>query len=241
MKVASLLTLGLLAVASASTFEEEMTRKLFMVNTASTEGATEVSETFAEQGYTSDHVATCDYQLYGTPPNRAAGDRAMRKLSKIFKKRFNKVVRKMDKGKYQDAPAIEGVKDDDYNPSIKMTHVEVYSQQALVFGDEDAAARRLSEDPSGERNLIYTRGPYSYGNFISRFICQSCGSDDRDGGRRRLLQSKLAQADFARLVLKDLKQSNQQFLSKAAKTSNCFEVRCDGGEWIGTEGCNESA
>lgn len=240
MKVASILSLSLLALASASSVEEEISRELFMVNTALTEGATEVSGTYAEEGYTSDHLAICDYRLYGTPPNRAAGDRAMRKMSKIFKKRFNRVVRKMDKGKYADADAVAGAKGKDHKPTLVMTHVEVFSQQTKVFGEEDAAARRLSEDPS-ERNLFYSRGPYSYGSNIGRYICTSCGGDDRDGGRRRLLQSRLAQADFARLVLKDLKNSKQPYLSNAAAKSDCFEVRCDGGNWIGTEGCNESA
>jgi hypothetical protein len=92
-----------------------------------------------------------------------------------------------------------------------------------------------------ERNLIYTRGPYSYGHSITRFICRSCTGDNRDGRDRRLLSNKLAQADFARLVLKDLKNSKQPFLANAADKSGCFEVRCDGGDWIGTEGCNEPA
>jgi len=219
-----------------------------------------VSAEYAAKGYTLEYQETCEYRLYGISAHHAAGDRAMRKFSRIFKKNFNKVIRKLDKGEYDNDTGARSLQVENDEPSILVTHIEVAFQQPRSGSDgmadgavgrmADTATRKLSslsESSSGggaaidqERNLQWT-GPYGYAKVIRNMTCRMCNGGDQFDDRRRGRQLKkdtLAQADFTEMVFKDLKQSGMAyFTSPEVMEANCFEISCNGGLWTGTEGC----
>jgi len=254
-----LLTLvALSACSSVSAEEGTVARDLFMVDTTRSEGIP-ASDKYIKRGFDTVHNSTCSYRLYGTSFHHAAGDRAMRKFSKVFKKRFNRVVKKMEKGIYDPTATRSLLVEEEEQVAeqdLRMVQTEILFQQTRTVmdgmvsgtvGGIDGAAvkavgdskntRKLEASSSGgvQRELLtYTN--YNYGLMFNNWICYHCYNDNID--KRRLVQSALVQADFARMVLKDLANSNIDYFTEAVEKANCFQVSCDDGPWVGTEGCN---
>lgn len=245
MKVFSAILLSLFTIASCSVMDDEASRELFLVDT-SQEGEA-ISTSYQEQGYTKSLSMECEFRLKGTPASRLAGDRSMYKLSKIVKKRFNTVIRRIAKGKY----GAEG-RSLAQSGDFFMLGAEVELLQALLSAEDvvkekgnaivengeeeddglDFATRKLSSE---ERELIVYSPAYLYGRLIKNMVCRSCYGDT--GDQRRLTNAVLAQADYVELILKDLKNSDIPLFVDAVDTANCFELKCNDSGWIGTEGC----
>lgn len=251
-------------VAGVNYQDEGVARELFLLDT--NRPGVPTSPEYLQQGYTSDHNSTCDYRLYGTAPNRAAGDAAMQKLSSIFKTQFNNAIQKIAEGAYDadsNNPNTRSLVTENQK-KIKIVQTEIIIQQArfitdglgagtigTIAGDVAGTTRKLSSsadvsadssadssaDAAGGVERKLYWGAYSYGLILGYWICKSCGTDNRDG-RRLLGQNRLAQADFATAVLEDLANSEFAFFTEAVENANCFLVSCDAGEWVGTEGCS---
>ena len=192
-------------------------RELFLVDPTASVG-TNVSSTYAEMGYDSDHNSTCIYRIYGTPDNVAAGDRDMLMVATYFKRRFNKLARQQ-------------------NPEtpILMTRTEILSQK---LGDT-VERRQLSEQDGREllseeeRKLLFVR--YSFGFLITNFVCSACSADNADA--RRFLQTTLSESNFVEQLKNDLNKSRSKFMTTALETTSCLRLQCDGGEVSESAAC----
>lgn len=184
-------------------------RELFMVDPNASKSEP-VSATYAALGYDQDHNSTCVYSIYGTPENTAAGDRDMLRIASYFKRRFNKVARKL-------------------NPTspLLMTRSEITTQKLGDVIDR----RQLSEQE--DRNLVFIR--YSFGFLITNYVCMGCSLDNAD--KRRKLQETLGEEDFVEQLKNDLKKSKSKFMTSAIGSTSCLRMQCDGGEIRESKAC----
>jgi hypothetical protein len=189
-------------------------RSLYLLNASASNG-TDVSPSFQEIGYTSDHTSNCTFITYGIPENTAAGDRDMSFISKLVKSRFN--------------TQMNGV---DATMPLLVTQVEIVSQK---LGDAVRRLRRLGT--SSDRRLISLK--YASAFAMVRFACRGCTTDNRDG--RRKLQEALEETEFVTELATDLKEGKSEYFSQALQDTSCFRVSCDGGAVQETDGCKDVA
>lgn len=210
--------LSLLALASA--------RELSVVNLGS--DGSEVSERYAALGYDSEHTAECVIELDGTEGRFAAGDQDQDYIAKIFKRNLKKTLRRMGNGPIK---AQERRLENDSTPRIKVTNAEVTKQRVAEPEDEEGGDRR---------NLQYN----GYGNgwfyTAANYACLFCSGDNSDAGRRHL-QEALAEERMLEGIVADLASIERPYLSNAIARGNaCVRITCDGGETVGSAGCNSS-